>query len=579
MEIFILCATIFASLFLFYFLKKYNKSDTNNDSTYQNSKTPNFDEKFKKSLDSYLKMIDTIISCLKNDSIIKELEQQYSCYNLQTLEIPYSEIFQSNLCCLLLELFILPNGGAIEEKSTNFLQDYFSPQSINRAKVLFSNKESIEKIKDRGDSFVNTFNFIIDLSKIINIDFKKKNSALFNDELLTEKALPFKLLTIIIQFHNRLLSYFDKDDNLFSSSITEMLSRELGEFVNEDCKKNAEEYEAEEDCIFRFFTILNKTYKWDYDYKKLIETYNDEFNPMSDDKLEYVRKNESLTYDDRLSLLGFETQLIKDQELESLKSELDSFVGLTKVKDVVNNLINLIRVNELRKKNRLKQPPISLHLVFLGNPGTGKTTVARILARIYKNLGVLSKGQLIETDRSGLVAGYVGQTALKTKEVIEKAKGGILFIDEAYSLASNERNDFGHEAIDTLLKAMEDFRDDFVVIVAGYPNLMKKFIMSNPGLQSRFNTFIEFEDYTPTELLEILLRMCKTNGYTISKNIYPKIINYFENIYLTRDETFANGRTVRNFFENAIKKNANRLSMIENPTRKDLQELLEEDLF
>jgi SpoVK/Ycf46/Vps4 family AAA+-type ATPase len=184
-------------------------------------------------------------------------------------------------------------------------------------------------------------------------------------------------------------------------------------------------------------------------------------------------------------------------------AQLDALVGLENVKKDVKNLVNLMKVRKLRQENDLPVPPMSLHMVFMGNPGTGKTTVARLISSLYASIGVLSKGQLIEVDRSGLVAGYVGQTALKTQEVIKSALGGVLFIDEAYSLSSGGENDFGREAIETILKAMEDHRDDLVVIVAGYDEPMQKFLSSNPGLESRFNKYFYFQDYTGEQLMAI----------------------------------------------------------------------------
>ena len=189
-----------------------------------------------------------------------------------------------------------------------------------------------------------------------------------------------------------------------------------------------------------------------------------------------------------------EEELPPPEKIEDLLAELDSYIGLGVVKEEVHNLINMVQVYKLRQQHDLPTTDMSLHMVFTGNPGTGKTMMARMMARIYRSLGILSKGQLVEVDRSGLVAGYVGQTALKTQKVIEKAMGGVLFVDEAYALNGRSENDFGQEAIDTLLKAMEDHRDDLVVIVAGYTDLMDKFIHSNPGLESRFNRFLLFED-------------------------------------------------------------------------------------
>ena len=261
------------------------------------------------------------------------------------------------------------------------------------------------------------------------------------------------------------------------------------------------------------------------------------------------------------------------RSVEELLAELDDLTGLTRVKKEIHQQSAVLRVEGLRKDAGLNVPTVTRHLVFVGNPGTGKTTVARLVAGIYKALGLLSKGQLVEVDRSELVAGYVGQTALKTAKVVESAKGGVLFIDEAYSLSGDQ---YGTEAINTLVKEMEDHRDDLVVIVAGYPQPMKVFIAENPGLASRFRTTIEFDDYTDSELVEIFTGMVARADYDAS----DETVERFKTVLATqpRDESFGNGRFVRNCLEAAIGAHAWRLREVTDPTLEDLRTLIPEDL-
>lgn len=266
------------------------------------------------------------------------------------------------------------------------------------------------------------------------------------------------------------------------------------------------------------------------------------------------------------------------ESIEALKKELAQYIGLDRVKREVEDLIDLATVYKLRRENGLPEMDLSLHMVFSGNPGTGKTMIARLMARVYRSLGLLSKGQLVEVDRSGLVAGYVGQTAIKTQEAVDKALGGVLFIDEAYALTQRRgENDFGQEAVDTLLKAMEDHREDLVVIAAGYEALMKGFVSSNPGLASRFNRFIHFPDYTPQEMLAIFEMQCAKGCYTLEEGARQAVAAYLDRKGGDA-AAFGNARGVRNLMERILVSQANRLAALDKVDKQALMTITQADV-
>lgn len=265
--------------------------------------------------------------------------------------------------------------------------------------------------------------------------------------------------------------------------------------------------------------------------------------------------------------------------VEAALAELNELIGLKEVKAEVEKFVKIVQVNKLREEQGLKVPKISYHMVFTGNPGTGKTTVARIMAKIYHALGIVKKGHLVETDRGGLIAEYVGQTAVKTGKVIDFALDGVLFIDEAYAITEGDgKQGYGSECVATLLKRMEDNRDRLVVIVAGYTDEMKRFIDTNPGLESRFNRYIHFPDYTAAELADIFRMRAKSAQYELSADVEHWIVPYIGLMTKNRDKKFGNGRWVRNLFEKSIERQAMRLAEVDNPTREQLMTITMKDV-
>ncbi len=270
----------------------------------------------------------------------------------------------------------------------------------------------------------------------------------------------------------------------------------------------------------------------------------------------------------------------EEETLDKVMEKINALVGMGKIKEQIATLVNLIKVQKEREERKLPATPLSLHAVFYGPPGTGKTTIARLLARVYKSLGLLKRGQLVETDRAGLVAGYVGQTAINVDNVVQKALDGVLFIDEAYALIPDDigGRDFGQEAVNTILKRMEDYRDRLVVIVAGYTDEMDRFILSNPGLKSRFSRYFYFDHYKPEELLKIFDSFCKNSEFKVPGEARDRALALFSSLYEKRDRTFGNGRAVRNIFERIVERQANRIAGISPLTDEILCTIAPEDI-
>ena len=267
------------------------------------------------------------------------------------------------------------------------------------------------------------------------------------------------------------------------------------------------------------------------------------------------------------------------ENIEQVMEKINELVGMDNIKDEIKSFINFMNIRGEREKQHLPVTPIMLHAVFYGPPGTGKTTIARLLGRVYKALGLLKSGHLVETDRAGLVAGYVGQTAIKTDELVNKAKDGILFIDEAYSLIpENGSNDFGRESVDTILKRMEDMREGFAVIAAGYTEEMERFINSNPGLKSRFSRYFYFNHYKPEELVEIFKKFADNIEFKLAASAETRLTELITYFYDNRTKSFGNARFARNVFDKIVQNQADRLASVKTLTRELLCEVTEEDI-
>lgn len=425
--------------------------------------------------------------------------------------------------------------------------------------TIIEAKALLLEFKYKGKEYRNICVLSSNNYSVIRIDYPIENGQI--DELIQESN-PQGSIEIDASFEEYEKKYFDikKIDEYHQIQLNEYDKKIkelgfLGVITNPNKYKSLvkmrEYHKNEIKSNEKVLEIAQKEY----------DRIKDKYNKM---KEEYLLGYKSEQFEKVVRIIGkmkiaVNNITLKNMLVEEAMADLNSLIGLSKVKDDVKSMVNLIMVNNKRKEMNLPVSSISYHLVFSGNPGTGKTTVARLLAKIYKALGIIKYDKVVEVDRQELVAGYVGQTAIKTQKVIDSAMGAILFIDEAYTLSRGNEGDFGQEAIDTLLKEMEDNRDNIVVIVAGYKDLMKKFISSNPGLESRFNKYIEFEDYTPDELYQIFELNCKNKGYEIDNEAKMFVKSLLLERYNNRDENYANARDVRNIFEKVIINQSSRI--------------------
>jgi SpoVK/Ycf46/Vps4 family AAA+-type ATPase len=495
--------------------------------------------------------------------------------------------------------FILSRGAAIDLTDNKGMTAAKNVELSNKADLIEFFKDFIGEYSENNNTaiqeqFKNILENILPVSKQIELIVKGLNKQqrmeIKNDlikilllfrsgnEVSLYDGFGFGLSILVLYYPDNYCEMFSKirqySENNQISFAKEMLKSEENDF--ESNKVSFQNFILESPNLLSSCNA-DKLKKVFYEYAEIIVKADGEVTEEEVKTLKFLSKSffkEQKTENKPLLAKEF-----SKNELDTILEELNNLVGMENIKSDIRSLVNIINVNKLRSKEGLPEQKLSFHSVFIGPPGTGKTTIARILSNIYYSLQLLPENNFVETDRSGLVAGYVGQTAIKTDEIINKAKNGILFIDEAYTLKRGDSdNDYGQEAIDILLKRMEDSRENLIIIVAGYETEMNHFINSNPGLKSRFNRYFHFNDYNSTELTEIYRRIADKSGFILKEEAQKRLNNLFENLCSTKDDKFGNARLARNIFEKTFEKHANRTSTIAPITRDILTTIEEVDI-
>ena len=487
--------------------------------------------------------------------------------------------------------FILSRGAEIDLADSKGMTAVKNAELSNKADLIelfkdFIDEDSADDNTTVRENFKNILENILPVSKQVEPIVK----GLSEEQRMEIKGDLIKILLLFrsdeeVSLYDGfgyalsilVLHYPDKYLEMFNN-IKELSESQQKTFAKEILKSEGKNFENN-DVSFQNFVLestnilssgnADKMKKAFYEFAEIIVKGDGVVTEQETKTLKFLSK--SFFKEQKNETKPLQAKEFSKNELETILEELNSLVGMENIKNDIHSLINIINVNKLRTKEGLPEQKLSLHSVFIGPPGTGKTTIARILSNIYHSLELLPENNFVETDRSGLVAGYVGQTAIKTDNIITQAKNGILFIDEAYTLKrSNSDNDYGQEAIDILLKRMEDFRGNLIIIVAGYETEMNYFINSNPGLKSRFNRYFYFKDYDSTELTEIYKRIADKSGFILKDEALKTLHSLFEKLCSTKDDKFGNARLARNIFEKTFEKHANRTAYIAPITREIL---------